>query len=283
MRDASTGEVRIIDLEYGGLNYAAFDVANHFMEWAGGTGQPQCTLGCPDWSRLPTSAEKIKWISEYMGDTGKLAPYLEFVAQVDLFMIVDNFYWGLWAVCQAITEGCHEFPYLVYAKSRLRKGLIDAGALVEADSPEFGVAMEALTSTSKNADGAEKLYDEWAETYDAVLRSWGYTAPEMCVSLLEEVCPEDANALFDCADRGPTERTLLPVFVLRTEEGRVVDRRGEERSGEEPSPLERRRAGPTASPRASVLPYVPRRRRLRHRPRRGGLDALLPDHRRRRH
>ena len=28
MRDASTGEVRIIDLEYGGLNYAAFDVAN---------------------------------------------------------------------------------------------------------------------------------------------------------------------------------------------------------------------------------------------------------------
>jgi thiamine kinase-like enzyme len=51
MVDDASGEVRVIDLEYGGINYAAFDVANHLMEWAGGTGQPGQAAGVPDGAR----------------------------------------------------------------------------------------------------------------------------------------------------------------------------------------------------------------------------------------
>lgn len=199
MRDGSTGEMRIIDLEYGGINYAAFDVANHFMEWAGGTGQASTALGVPDYARLPSDAERLAWVGAYLGGDGKLRELTDFLAQVDLFMIVDNLYWGLWACCQSLAEGDAEFPYLVYAKSRLRRGLIDANALDAARSPEYGLDRASLGSTPKTADGARRLYDDWASSYDAVLRSWGYTAPEACARLLEEALPPDRRgALFDC-------------------------------------------------------------------------------------
>ena len=32
-----SGAVNLIDFEYGGYNFRAFDIANHFNEWAGGT------------------------------------------------------------------------------------------------------------------------------------------------------------------------------------------------------------------------------------------------------
>ncbi len=35
----ASGELKLIDFEYGGPNYRAFDIANHFNEWAGGTGR----------------------------------------------------------------------------------------------------------------------------------------------------------------------------------------------------------------------------------------------------
>lgn len=170
----------------------------------------------PDYGLLPTDAEKVAWISAYLGGDGKLSQLTRFVEAVDLFMIVDNVYWGLWAVCQALTEGCAEFPYLVYAKSRLRRGLRDADAL-PADSPEFGVERASLGSTPKNAGGAEELYDAWAADYDAVLRSWGYCAVETCAALLEAALPAGADALFDCGCG-----TGLAVSALQRSYGTIV-------------------------------------------------------------
>jgi hypothetical protein len=51
------------------------------------------------------------------------------IAEVGIFQAVDNLYWGLWAVNQAKTEGCESFPYLLYAKNRLHRGLTDGGFL----------------------------------------------------------------------------------------------------------------------------------------------------------
>jgi len=47
-----------------------------------------------------------------------------------------------------------------------------------------GIAVPGLGSTPKTAEGAIKLYDEWADTYDDSLRSWGYEAPEHVTALL---------------------------------------------------------------------------------------------------
>ena len=35
-RDAAAGAVRLIDFEFGGVNYRGFDLATHFSHWAGG-------------------------------------------------------------------------------------------------------------------------------------------------------------------------------------------------------------------------------------------------------
>jgi thiamine kinase-like enzyme len=54
-----TDDIRLIDLEYGAINYAAFDIANHFMEYAGGTDEGKSDSGIPDYNRLPNNAQQI--------------------------------------------------------------------------------------------------------------------------------------------------------------------------------------------------------------------------------
>ena len=36
-------------------------------------------------------------------------------------MLINHWYWGLWAVNQARDEGCEAFPYLTYACSRINE------------------------------------------------------------------------------------------------------------------------------------------------------------------
>lgn len=45
---------------------------------------------------------------------------------------------------------------------------------------------QALNTTDKSAEGASKLYDAWAVTYDQTLRDWGYEAPEKIAELLAD-------------------------------------------------------------------------------------------------
>ena len=128
--------VRIIDLEYGGINFAAFDVANHLMEYCGGTDEKAVRqLGVPEYDRLPGPEQRQHFCQAYLTamDPNGAAPQAKEVetllADVEIFMAVDNLFWGLWAVVQAKDEGCAEFPYLLYGKTRLERGLQDAGFL----------------------------------------------------------------------------------------------------------------------------------------------------------
>jgi ethanolamine kinase len=110
-----TGEndvIQLIDFEYSGLNYASFDIANHFNEWAGGT-----DTGVPDFALLPTEAQQVEFLKCYSNgdDVGTL------LAHVQYFMVLNHLYWGLWAVCQAALEGCEGFDFLLYAQNRFDK------------------------------------------------------------------------------------------------------------------------------------------------------------------
>ena len=217
MVDEASGEIRIIDLEYGGVNYAAFDIANHFNEYAGGTGQPETALGAPDAARLPGRAAKEAWARAYLAarPTSAYASVDALLADVELFVVLDDFYWGLWAVCQATTEGCFDFPYLCYGKNRLRSALVGCAAL-EGSCFAFGVAVPDLGEIPKDAEGAVVLYDKWAATYDAALRSWGYAAPEMCAALVAEVNPR-VGRLFDCGcGTGLAVDALRPALAAAT-------------------------------------------------------------------
>jgi thiamine kinase-like enzyme len=170
---AVTGEVRIIDLEYGGLNYVAFDIANHFMEWSGGTdGYGGVPVGVLDFSRVPSRVQQVAFCAAYLDEQRRLAfkhsdtaravhdggasstvvgdrgsggvgdssggvgdrvieddAVEALVRDVAVFASVDNLYWGLWAVNQAKAEGSDDFPFVLYARTRLYRGLVDGGFL----------------------------------------------------------------------------------------------------------------------------------------------------------
>jgi len=106
-------EFQLIDFEYGGINYAAFDIANHFNEYAGGTedGQTRYEL-------FPNKEQRRRFLTEYLdGKEG----FQEMWDLMEDFLEINHLYWGLWACNQAVVEGCKEFDYLLYGKNRFNR------------------------------------------------------------------------------------------------------------------------------------------------------------------
>lgn len=110
-----TIKIQLIDFEYGGINYKAFDIANHFNEYAGGT-----DTGIPNYEWAPTLHQQEEFIQEYINASSCSDLTLQqLLKQVQTFVMVNHLYWGLWAVNQASTEGCNDFDYLLYASNRM--------------------------------------------------------------------------------------------------------------------------------------------------------------------
>ena len=119
MVEAGTGKIQLIDFEYGTMNFVAFDLANHFNEWAGGTDN-----GVPEYTLLPSKESMVEFVSQYVKERNENGANLnveKLLDEVEKFMWVNNIYWGLWAVNQAAAEGCKEFDYLLYADNRFRQ------------------------------------------------------------------------------------------------------------------------------------------------------------------
>jgi len=108
------GGIQLIDFEYGGINFKAFDIANHMNEFAGGT-----DTGIPNYDWAPTPAQQEEFIQEYRKACQSDASAEELLEHVRAFIMVNHLYWGLWAVNQASTEGCNDFDYLLYASNRI--------------------------------------------------------------------------------------------------------------------------------------------------------------------
>lgn len=122
--DAKELQVSFIDYEYATPSPAAFDIANHFAEWVG--------LEC-DHTAVPTKSQRIDFLKSYVGsfryhsisDNDNLAIEIDFhndvaqlYQQVDLFRGVPGFYWGIWALIQAMISQI-DFDYASYAELRL--------------------------------------------------------------------------------------------------------------------------------------------------------------------
>jgi hypothetical protein len=41
--------------------------------------------------------------------------------EVQIFLLTNHLYWGLWAVNQAATEGCGVYDYMQYAVNRIKQ------------------------------------------------------------------------------------------------------------------------------------------------------------------
>ena len=102
--------INFIDLEYGAPNFAAFDIANHFVEFVGCDG----VLDYEKW--LPRKSWRLDWVREYltersrkwMVDKGNAGCGISvdeekveaLQARVELFMLPAHLLWAVWAVIQ---------------------------------------------------------------------------------------------------------------------------------------------------------------------------------------
>lgn len=111
-------KVQFIDYEYSTPAPAAFDIANHFAEWAG--------MDC-DYNLIPTSSTRRDFIQHYVesylrtempsgGPSVESAVKLLY-EQVDAYRGVPGFYWGVWALIQAQISHI-DFNYATYAEER---------------------------------------------------------------------------------------------------------------------------------------------------------------------
>ncbi|KFH45761.1 ethanolamine kinase-like protein [Hapsidospora chrysogenum ATCC 11550] len=117
-RDGDDTTVSFIDYEYATPSPAAFDVANHFAEWAG--------YDC-DYSAVPTVSQRRAFICEYMKTYVALSGESDLdvdeearrlMDEVDAYRGVPGFYWGIWAAIQAMISDI-DFDYATYSESRL--------------------------------------------------------------------------------------------------------------------------------------------------------------------
>ncbi|GKT99259.1 choline ethanolamine [Fusarium langsethiae] len=115
--DDAAPTVDFIDYEYATPSPAAFDVANHFAEWAG--------YDC-DYSAVPRQDQRLAFVTEYIKSyfalTGESVDEEEEVRklmiEVDAYRGVPGFYWGIWSQIQAVISKI-DFDYAQYAELRL--------------------------------------------------------------------------------------------------------------------------------------------------------------------
>jgi ethanolamine kinase len=127
MRCETSGRVQLIDFEYGCMNYVGFDLANHFNEFAGGTDDSE-----PKYEQLPGAEERKKFVEGYVWRMRELAGKVEgegggqmevegLLGEVDVFIFINHFYWGMWGSCLGASEGTDKFDYINYCVRRLQQ------------------------------------------------------------------------------------------------------------------------------------------------------------------
>ena len=114
------GDVRLylVDFEYSAFNFAAFDIANHWLEC--------CGFDC-QWDHFPSAEQRRRFLRFYLssvkGKKGGVEEVQEeevsaWEEKVTAFLVLSHLWWGIWAILQA-KYSTIDFDYLSY--SLLRK------------------------------------------------------------------------------------------------------------------------------------------------------------------
>ncbi|NXT33528.1 EKI2 kinase, partial [Pelecanoides urinatrix] len=123
--DGTQEHVRFIDYEYTGYNYQAFDIGNHFNEFAG--------VKEVDYRLYPSKETQLQWLRSYLqaykqltqgdrGGTGVSEEELEALyVQVNKFSLASHFLWACWGLIQD-KYSTIDFNFLSrYAKLRFKQ------------------------------------------------------------------------------------------------------------------------------------------------------------------
>uniref|UniRef100_A0A5K4FCL7 ethanolamine kinase n=2 Tax=Schistosoma mansoni TaxID=6183 RepID=A0A5K4FCL7_SCHMA len=118
--------VHLIDMEYCDLNYAAYDIGNHFCEFTG----PYAT----EFQHYPSIEYQKEWINAYLTAYYKYSQskldlqlniykedYInQWLKEVNCFALVSHLLWAVWAVICA-SENLRSMDFLAYADSRMKQ------------------------------------------------------------------------------------------------------------------------------------------------------------------
>lgn len=127
-------QIIVVDFEYAAPNAAAFDIANHFVEWTADYHCPTPHLLNP--SRYPTVEERRNFYASYIQHSALLAedPLLDdssledVITELDrdvlIFGAASHGGWAIWSIVQAredVEAGVTgpDFDYVGYAKDRM--------------------------------------------------------------------------------------------------------------------------------------------------------------------
>ena len=100
--------VSFIDFEYAHINYALFDIANHFVEY--------CGVNNPDTSSYPTRDEQKRWLGIYFQARGMDQQIIDddLCHRIQKLSSLSYLMWGLWGLIQAQISQL-DFDYTTYA------------------------------------------------------------------------------------------------------------------------------------------------------------------------
>ena len=113
-----TDSIKLVDYEFAGPNYAAFDIANHFCKFAG--------VHSVDYSRYPDERVQKTWLRVYLEEVQKLKQGNTHKALIDkdavhhLYCEVNkmalgsHLLWIVWALFQAANSAI-KFDFMEYA------------------------------------------------------------------------------------------------------------------------------------------------------------------------
>ena len=114
-----TSRIVFIDYEYGGMNYAAYDIANHFCEWASDFTDDNPTPHLMNFTeKYPNSIEQVRFIRKYLGSDASDEDIFNLIELVDKFKELSHLSWALWGIIQE-NNSKNDFDYLGYSLMRL--------------------------------------------------------------------------------------------------------------------------------------------------------------------
>ncbi|KAG2171808.1 hypothetical protein INT43_008188 [Umbelopsis isabellina] len=126
------GELVLVDYEYAGYNYAAFDIGNHWCEWTAdyhSSDPAQLYL-----DRYPNEEEQLRFVRAYLRERHSANPLTDeeieekavaLAKESRLWSVASHLMWGLWGLVQT-SQSEIDFDYYKYAMQRLvafRSGL----------------------------------------------------------------------------------------------------------------------------------------------------------------
>ncbi|XP_022919558.2 ethanolamine kinase-like [Onthophagus taurus] len=109
-----SNNVTFIDFEYAGFNYQAYDIGNHFAEFAG--------VDDVDYSYYPNKQLQCDWLKTYLEEfSDKIVTECdieELYVMVNKYALAAHLFWGIWCLIQA-EHSYIDFDFLKYAQQRL--------------------------------------------------------------------------------------------------------------------------------------------------------------------